>query len=133
MTTVTQECCSKQGELTIQRWLGDAKRTGRKDVCSAKRIHARYAWKTAVLITRETDGHAGCPLHATTCDLSVSGLSLQCKRSLAENTIVLIKTPAWGGAVLGIVRFCTPVMGMFRIGVEFLPDPAAASNHSEAA
>ncbi|MEE9297059.1 MAG: PilZ domain-containing protein [Phycisphaerae bacterium] len=133
MTAVAQECCSKQGQLTIQRWLSDAKRTGRKDVCAGKRPHARYTWSTAVMVTFDQPGHGGPPMHASTRDISVSGLSFECRRQFSPNTIVRIKAAAWGGSVVGVVRFCRRSVGAFRVGVEFLPDEEARSDVYHAA
>lgn len=120
MMAHAQECCSNRQDLTIQRWLGEARRTGRRDCSSAKRPHARFTWRVAVTLEVEHAGQPAQTLRAETHDISPTGLAVQCRQRVETGSVVRVRNAAWGGSVHGIVRFCSASMGEFRVGVEFL-------------
>ncbi len=122
MLTATQECCSNRTQLTVRRWLDDARRTGRKDVCAGKRPHARYTWSVSVIVEAQQNGRTVRSLHAATCNISSTGLSVRCNAHLERGTAVRVRMIAWGGSVQGVVRYCAPTPGAFHVGIEFLLD-----------
>ncbi len=133
MTPAAADNACRKQKLTVQRWLGEAQRTGKRQGFGTAQSQQRFSWSTAVVLAASQDGGPTLSIHGNTCDISSKGLGARCRQGVATGTQVEVRITAWGGSVLGVVRNCTRSMGEFRVGVEFLfHGQAHASGHKAA-
>ncbi len=117
---------TRNDEITIQRWLTDARRTGRKDNYAGKRRHPRFSWHAALTV-EAVDDEGQSQQYATARDIGVGGMGLKTRRRIDANTIIRVTVDATGESLVARVRHCSEALGGFIIGVEFQsanPPPA---------
>ena len=80
-----------------------------------RRVHQRVAWRGLVrLLVPGWD-----PVEATISDISEAGCGVRIERPIKAGVEVGIDGTGFHGA--GVVRFCYPLDGAFRAGIELKP------------
>ena len=80
-----------------------------------RRVYRRTDWRGSVrLLVPDVD-----PVDATIADISECGWGLRIDRAIDAGSEVGIDGTGFRGK--GVVRFCYPHHGAFRVGIELLP------------
>ena len=82
---------------------------------SERRQHQRIEWRGSVHVVIP----GGQPLEATIADISERGCGLNATCALEPGSVVGIDGTGFEGT--GVVRYCYPLNGHFRIGIELTP------------
>ena len=82
---------------------------------SSRRQEKRIPWRGSIrLVVPGLE-----PFHATIADISEKGCGVRAEKPIETGAAVGIDGDGFHGS--GIVRFCYPAGGLYRIGIELIP------------